>query len=372
MDSSPTTDTSRRIVRIVIVTVVAFVALLLLWPGAQERLAPQPVRAHVAILPEGAERAVVGPVRIEPGAAFTLHAVLEAEGRGDTSVYYTEAPGLEIGGETLDGEELLRWDRPQVVKLRWFTVEGPTPYMELETAENLDRFAFTEFFRPDLPATWAVPGRVDSRYDQNLAHFARTEEVLGERRTFGTQRYQVRIELYDDEKGLIPDARFTSLGGAALPGEAAVFPTVHAAFAGPAGPASLAFGLTQIEPPSGPAAERGSELMERLSGLTARRLAYARLPLIREVLAEADTARGSLSWHEVNLNHGPAWGDGPESVERGDLLRAGGRVVVLYEDRGAAGRLDRQDLCFDYVQGAAVLPVSEVFVGEGLLELARL
>ena len=61
-----------------------------------------------------------------------------------------------------------------------------------------------------------------------------------------------------------------------------------------------------------------------------------------------------------------------DGVARGDLIRAGGRVVVLYEDRGTPGRLDRGDLCFDFEQGAEVLPLSEVFVGEGLLELARL
>ncbi|MGD2114420.1 MAG: hypothetical protein PVG07_05170, partial [Acidobacteriota bacterium] len=227
-----TNDTSKRILRIALVSATAFVALLLLWPQARERLAPQPTRALVAIRPAGAPAAVVGPVEIEPGTEFTLHAVLEAQARGGETVYYTEAPGLEIDGDSVGGDALRPWDRAQVAKVFWFTVEGPAPYLELEAPEHLERFAFTEYFHPEWPTTWSVPGRLDSRYDQSLARDAGGRELLGGRRTFGTQRYQVRIELFDDEKDLTPAERFHSAGGAALPEAADAFPTVYAGYPG--------------------------------------------------------------------------------------------------------------------------------------------
>ena len=205
----------------------------------------------------------------------------------------------------MPADALLRWDRPQIVKVFWFTIEGPAPYLELKAPENLDRFKFTEFFRPDWPATWTAPGRLDSRFDQNLERSGATAEALGGRRPFGTQRFQVRIELFDDDKDITPAERFISPGGSALPDALDSFPTVYAAEPGPAGPASLAFGLTQIEPPP----DAGPALQERLADLTERHLAFARLPVIREVIAAAGTTSDALDWQEVDLAEGagPAW-----------------------------------------------------------------
>ena len=354
----------RRIVVTVIAASAAVLLVLLLWPRVQEGLAPEPVAAHVAILPEGQGAAVTGPVELAAGTPFTLHAVLEARDRTGQSVYYTEAPALEIDGRRVPDGALRTWDRRQIVKLFWFSVEGFTPYLDLDRPEQLDRFHFTEFFRPEWPATWSVAGRLAPRFSQFLVQEGAEEAS----RPFGTQRYQVRIELFGDEEDVTPAERFISTGGNALPEQAASFPTVYSTLAGPAGPASLAFGLTQIEPPPG----AGSELLGRLGELTDRRVAFARTPLLRDVLDAAGVSRRDLRWDAVDLSAGPSWGEGADAVEPGDLVRAGARVVVLYEDRGTSGVLDRADLGFDYQQGAAVRALSEVFTGGGLLELARI
>ena len=365
--NSDSNDPSKRIVRIAIFVIAAAVALVLLWPRAKERLAPRPTRALVAVQPAGAGAAVTGPVEVEPGEPFTLHAVLEAEARGGERIYYTEAPALEVDGRAVATESLRTWDRALVPRIFWFTVEGPAPYLELETAEQLERFSFTEFFHPEWPATWSIDGRLDSGFSQSLAR----EQALGEERSFGTQRYQVRIELFADEDALTPVERFHSANGSALPEEVGAFPTVYAGLPGAAGPASLAFGLTQIAPPE----DAPAEVRRRLARMTERRLAFSRPALVRDVLAAAGTDHEAVEWTEVDLESGPAWegkGPGAEAVGRGDLLRVGQRVVVLFDDRGVAGRLDRSDLAFDYEQGAAVRALSDVFTGEGLVELARL
>lgn len=354
--------TERRIVVSVMVAVGGVLLLLVLWPRAAERLAPELVRAHVALQPEGAEAAVVGPVEIEAGRAFTLHAVLEARTRGGDPIYYTEAPVLELGGRRVPAEALRSWDRDRVARVFWFTVEGFAPYVRLEAAAQLERFHFTEFFRPEWPSRWSVPGRLEPRFSDSLER----DDFELEARSFGTQRFQVRIELLADEDALTAQERYSSAGGGALPAEVETFPGVYAALPGPAGPASLAFGLTQVEPPPDP----GPELLSRLADLTHRRIAFSRRPLLRQVTAVADRSPDELGWVDVDLSEGPAWGDG--GVGPGDLLRAGARVVVLFRDRGTPGVLDRSDLCFDYEQGAAVRPLSEVFTGEGLVELARL
>lgn len=342
-----------------------------LLPSAKESLAPGLVAAHAAVMPAGAEAAVVGPVAIDAGDEFTLHAVLEARARGGEPIYYTEAPALEIGGERVPDEALRRWDRPRVLKVFWFTVEGFSPFVKLEEAAQLDRFHFTEFFRPEWPSSWSIQGRLDPKFSQALARDARVE---GDR-SFGTQRYQVRIELFADEDALTAEERYVSPGAEALPDRVESFPTVYAALPGSAGPASLAFGLTQLEPPPG----AGAELTGRLATLARQHLAFSRVPLIGQVMRAGGASRGEVSWSSVDLDSGPAWeGDGDgggEPVGMGDLVRAGPRVVVLYRDhrdRGTPGRLDREDLCFDYERGAAVRSLSEVFTGAGLVDLARL
>lgn len=359
----------------VVGAVVLFFALL---PSAKEGLAPELVSAHVAVLAAGAEAAVVGPVEIDAGDDFTLYAVLEARGRSGEPVYYTEAPALVIGGERAPDEALRRWDRPRVLTVFWFTVEGFSPFVKLEAAEQLDRFYFTEFFRPEWPSSWSVQGRLAPKFSAALA-----DGTIGEAdHAFGTQRYQVRIELFADEDALTAEERYVSIGADALPDRVESFPTVYAALPGSAGPASLAFGLTQLEPPEG----ADAELTERLATLARQGLAFTRLPLIRQVVRSGGPGggetRGELTWDEVDLASGPSWGEGgirssgpAGPVRMGDLVRAGSRVVVLYRDhreRGVPGRLDREDLCFDYERGASVRSLSEVFTGEGLVDLARL
>jgi hypothetical protein len=51
-------------------------------------------------------------------------------------------------------------------------------------------------------------------------------------------------------------------------------------------------------------------------------------------------------------------------VVRGDLLRVGARVVVIYADRGQQSVLDYEDLCFDFAAGAIVRALGDVFSGE--------
>lgn len=342
-----------------VVAGVGFVAFML-WPQAVERFEPRLRQAWVAIEPEGSGVARVGPVELTAGTGFTLHAVLEGETRGGEAIYYTEAPALVMDGSPVPAEALRRWNRPQEVKVLWFTVEGALPFLDLATPEQMDRFTITEFLRLDWPRTWSVPGRIDPANDDAL------QRRLGEADLpFGTQRYHVRIELYPPGGALVPEARYKSWDASKLPQESARFPAAQVGLPGALGPASRFFGLTGIEPPPEPP----PELASRLSDLTRRRLAFSPVPLLGELLDAAGADFDTLSWERVDPDAGPAWG---EEVRAGDVLRAGARWVILYQDQGKPGRLDRADLCFDFAGRATVRPLSTVFTGEGELELARL
>lgn len=354
-----------RLFWIVLGVVAVATAAFLLYPRVKRELGPQPVTAHVAIQPEGRGIAVVGPVELQAGAGFTLHAVLEAERRDGSKIYYTEAPALRFDGRDVAIEEVEAWSgTTTTVKVLWFTVEGTVPYLELETGEDLSRFRLSEIFRARWPQAWSIPGRLEPANDDVLVRAGARGD-----NPFGTQRYHVRIELFERGHAIVPRERYRSAAAAAARADPAAFPTVVATLPGLLAPASRVFGLTQIEPPSG--APR--EMLQKIRDLTRSNLAFSRLAVLRSLLDAAGSEFDDLTWRRVDLDAGLAWEGEGGDVAPGALLRVGDRIVVLYEDQGTEGILDRRDLCFDYARGATVRPLLDVFTGRGGdVELARL
>lgn len=353
--------TNRKVFWGVVIAAAVVVGAVLLWPGVEEELAPAPVGAWAAVEVEGSGTAVVGRVEIPEGTPFRVHAVLEARGRGGETVYYTEAPGLVIGGEEVPAERLRRWDRQSVVRVLWFTVEGVVPYLALEAGQDLSRFRFEGFFRPEWGTGWSVPGELEPANDARLVR----EDRQG-RLPFGTQRYQARIELYGFEDDPVPRQRFESPGPGQVMEGSAELPTAVVTLDGPAEPASAMFGLTGIEPPPG----AGEEVLSTLLDWTRERIAFGRVSLLRAILDAAGLEPGEVEWRLADLDAGLPWGG--EGVATGDLLRVGERYVVLYQDRGEPGVLDREDLAFDFARGSVVRPLAAVFAGGGDVEWAPL
>ena len=376
-------SSEQKIFWIIVAVLVVVVAAVLFTPSLEEYAAPHPEAAWVAIQPQGADAATLGPVALPAGTPFTLHAVLEAKSRGGDTVYYTEAPALVRDGERVPAESVRRWERRGQVKVLWFTIEGSQPVLDLAPGETAaERFKPLAFLRDDWPFAWSVPGHLESANDDSFASPASNVE-----RPFGTQRFQVRLEIVgqgDEGDELVPKTSFASWGADRLREDADRFPTVTESLPGPAGPASAVFGLTQVRlpkdegPPDGVSAAeldalaRG-ELRQELVELTRQRLAFATLPVLREVLDAAGADAGALPWRYVSVDGTARWGD---AVHPGDLLRSGQRVVVLYADAapGQAGEtkpapgdgvLDGDDLAFDFAFGAVVRPLSAVFEDGG-------
>ena len=336
----------------VVAALLAVAIALLLAGRAQERLAPRPVAAWVAIEPEGPPVAISGPVQLDAGRPFLLRAVLEAETWSGGRIYWTEAEALEIAGVEIPADAIRRFPG-ESSRLLWFTVEGVRPYLEVGAADPASVFEFREVFRPDWPRAWTVPGVV-------APSAAAANDAV---HPFGTQRYHLRIELFGPESDIVPRHKIDSPGASALPGGAATFPTVTASLPGALAAPSSVFGLTQIErQPQSPTAAAGLRLAE----WTDDRIAFSRVSLLRETLDRIGTTWDDLEWSPVELDGTVGWG------APGDLVRAGARVVHLFRDRGVAGRLDDDDLSFDFDRGAVVRRLGDIYTGDGLVELARL
>lgn len=315
-------------------------------------LEPELERAWVAILPAGEEVARVGRVELEAGREFTLHAVIEGrDWRGDR-VYFTEAPALEIGGVQVASEAVRPWARRLRVRTLWFTVEAFPPY-----AKGTE-LVFRDVFRSDWPLAWSVDGDIVPSVENYLPDQREARRV----RRFGTQRFKVRVELLGPESEILPRQSLESWGAERLPAESDGFPTVVARLAPPLASLSRVFGLAQREP----ADQDRAAALAQIAAWQRQDLAFSRLTSLRAWIDEVGTPFADLPWHEVDLVADTPFG------APGEPLRVGERVVWLLEDRGAAGRLDREDLCLDFERGARVRRLSDVFTGEGLVERARL
>lgn len=335
----------------------AVVALLFLLAKASETVAPVPVALWVAIQPEGEDVARVGAVELPAGTGFRLHAVIEAETFRGGRIYYTEAKRLDLLGEPVSSELLRPWSGRLEARVLWFTVEGSIPFRQLPLGEKLTAPRFRGIFQPDWGQAWSVVGDVRPAVE----NFLPGEDQVRRTKRFGTQRFQVRIELFRRKKDLTPELRLASWGSDELPGRAAEFPAVTAVLPGVLEAPSRVFGLPQLELESG---SHSASAGEQLVSWTDELIAFSRISVLGKWLAAQGASWEDLAWEAVEL------GASHSAAQPGDLLRVGRRLVWFLEDREAAG-LDDEDWCLDLERGARVQRLGDIFVGEGLVDWAR-
>lgn len=335
----------------------AVVAVLFLLTRVSEKVAPAPVALWVAIQPEGEDVARVGAVELPAGTGFRLHAVMEAETFRGGRIYYTEAKQLDLLGEPISSELLRPWSGRLEARVLWFTVEGSTPFRQFPLGADLTAPRFRGIFQPDWGQAWSVTGDLRPAAE----NFLPGADQVRRTQRFGTQRFQVRIELFRGKKNLTPELRLASWGSEELPGRAAEFPAVTAVLPGVLEAPSRIFGLQQLESESG---SQSVSTGKQLVSWTDELIAFSRISVLGNWLAAQGASWEDLDWEAVEL------GASRSVAQPGDLLRVGRRVVWLLEDRGAAG-LGDEDWCLDLERGARVERLGDIFVGEGLVDWAR-
>ncbi|MCB1008501.1 MAG: hypothetical protein KDB94_06360, partial [Acidobacteria bacterium] len=261
-------------------------------------------------------------------------------------------------GAEVPVDQIERWPAGRPARVRWLTVEGFAPFLAAAAAVDLDRFRMLENFHPEWGSGWSVEGIVDPRAVQ-LASESPLRPL-----PFGTQRYAVRFELLPSAQAVTPDFRVSSPGAEALvEGGGGGVTAVRARLPGALAGVSEVFGLTQVEPASG----LPTAALARIAAWREEALAFERTPLFAEHLETSGRTAAALEWRAVDLAEtGPVWGS---EIEPGDLLQGGERIVVLFGDRGIEGRLDPEDLCFDFERGAKIRRIDEVYRERGGLEL---
>ncbi|MDH3746119.1 MAG: hypothetical protein OES47_13555 [Acidobacteriota bacterium] len=345
-----------RTLRWAIALVVLVVLGVVLLGRGRQVFQPEPLAAWVAVQAEGSDLAVVGKVELEAGTAFDLYAVVEAERRNGEKVYFTEAKRVELAGRELPGSSLKPWRGRTTPRILWFTVEAFPPYSEWSGGPRDGELEYRTVFQPDWPAAWTVPGTIKPSVENYLPG---QQDALRQAR-FGTQRFRVRVEVRSDQSAILPQLVLESWGPEEIGKRSEHFPGVVAALRGSLAEPSAVFGLPQLEPSS----ETTTEDRRLLREWQSRRLAFSRVTLLKAWLDSMAMAWEDLSWRSVDLNAAAERG-GP-----GDLVRAGERLVWVLEDRGRPGALDYEDLCLDFVRGARVSTLRQVFSGTGLVELA--
>ena len=344
----------RRVIALVIGLILAALALVVfVLPALRRARLAEPVAAHVGIEVGGDGVARVGRVRLGPEEPFRLHAVVEARAKDGSVAFYTEAKEVRFTADEQRGENAPTrpWsERPEPARVLWLTLEGAAAFRPLAAGEDLARFAFEEFSHPEWGTGWTAEGSLEARRDDALELEGLTSGL-----EFGTQHFQVWVEILEQERDAFPQKRLKSAGSAELLADPAGVAAVEVTLPLPLALPSRVFGLTQIEaPPEAPEAIYAA-LAERYS----QGLLFSRALLLRDLLAGAGRTLESLDWERLDLQAGEPWG---QRVEAGDLLRVGGRWVVLFRDEGRTGFVDGGDLCFEYERGAVVRRLSAAFV----------
>jgi hypothetical protein len=354
-------STERKILLIVLGVVAGLVLLLFSSEVIEQEVAPKPVAAWVAVETEGSNVARTGRVGLTGGTPFRLHAVVQAETFSGNTIYFTEAKHLVLDGVEIADELLQPWESSNEPRILWFTVEGYTPFLEVSSVEALASFHFQDQFRADWPRTWSIPGDLRPRGERELARGA-----LDGIARFGTQRFHVRVEIFGPESQITPRLRIQSLSAADLPERIDSISTVVSTLPEPLAISTSVYGLTQIEPQP----DSAPGVADQLNSWFEKEIAFSRLKVLRQHLQRSGVVYGDLDWVPVELGVDRFWGR--EGAAEGDLLRVGNRWVILLQDRGLPGELDRDDLCLDFDKGARIRIVGEVFTGDGLVEWAGL
>ncbi len=343
----------------------------------------EPLRAWVAVLPQGESVAQVGEINLPADTPFDLYAVLEAERDGDT-VYFSQATALSFDGEPVDPAALQSWPARRHARVRWFSIEGAPPFLDWSEEGRFP--GFLTAFRSEWGSGWTIPGDIRP----SNPHLAYGAAVFGPN-AFGTLRYHIRVETYARETDFAPSGRYVSPGVGEDGILEAGLTAVRLQLEPPLGAASLVFGVGQVE-------EIPAENLEVLSQFRLNAAAgrmFSRAYVLARTLAEAETQWPDLNWSSVDLAAIPGevtyWraasgegannGEGTSEDRRqtaafGDLLRVGDRVVFAFRDDTPEGNgngvLDYNDWCLDFSRGAAVRRFSDVFTGGGWVEWAPL
>jgi hypothetical protein len=351
---------SRRVWWIIAGILVAL-ALVRFAPGWKRSLEARPQRAYVALAAAGERVASDGPHRLDAGKPFRLYAVLEAKTLTGGMLWYSDAPALTLGGREIPRDQLRPWPASRPVRVRWFTVDASRPFLEVDSAADLDHLRFVENFHPEWGTGWSVPGVVDPQ----LALIEPDDHLrpLG----FGTERWAVRVELYETPDSLTPSARATSPGAERVLDDPKPVTSLVATLPGPLAVVSAAFGEPVVKP--GPTID--PEARGRIDSWLARGLVTEGDRLLARYLDALGLSAEKLAFRDVELGpDGPKWGT---DVRPGDFLRAGKRLVILDRDRGVPGRLDPEDVVFAFEDGARDVVLSRLFEphdGRLRLELA--
>jgi hypothetical protein len=299
---------------------------------------------------------------MEAGSTFRLLAALEAETWKAERIFYTDAAELWLGDRRVETSALRPWNRPEEIRIRWFSVEGSIPYLEIENDEDLNRFNWREVYRADWPSSWSVPGSISS-----ASQIAKLRGGTGEAPDFGTQRYHVRIEFFGSGSQLRPTLRLKSPGAESLPDHPERVTTAVALLPESLKVSSMVFGLSHLEPTD---PLTNAEVVSTIGKWSRSGLVYSRLFVLRRKLVALGIDWEDLDWKDVDLVAAELpWGE--DGARAGDLIRVGSRVVEIYRDQGIQGRLDGRDLCLDYEKAATISSLDEIFTGDGLIEWAE-
>lgn len=140
-----------------------------------------------------------GPLHLEEGYEINLEGVLKGKKDGK-EVYFSNYKNIILKKSKIPEEKILNFENfPYILKFLWFTFEPERIYYYIDSS-SLEEFKWKTFFIKDT----TEPSLSPPFEAQNTSFLAKAPfgEFLG--KYYGTQRYSLRVEIYDKRAPRVP------------------------------------------------------------------------------------------------------------------------------------------------------------------------
>lgn len=356
MDSK--TPPSRSSLRIPTCSFAHAVALLTLW--ILTLLTPSAAHAtylelsNMWLVTRLPHEPVARPVSRQSSAEYPvlIHLVIEGRAAGQLPVYFTDAPGLDLGRGVIPTAQLRAWDKRMDgdITIQWSQIEPEArTYDNLKPSFHLEQIVYQEVKLPQADGLWTWSATVHP----TLLPDAAPQSALG----VGIMRYKVRIK-HQDYKLESPGAAGSYEGGI---GE----DLLSVSYRGPDADPLVSWAQARFNTPYVAGASKrggGEESHQALLGLgvdgvellpAAWRLAgHPEVGFVGNFLLDPEhEARSTVQVARVRPEgegYVDAMGEpvfvGSKGIRPGDLLRSGNEAGIFARDLEPLGRLDANDV----------------------------
>ncbi len=321
---------------------VALIALPLAIEHIREQRRPVIAEARIVMATDEDPVFRTGPRRVDDEGTVEVALALRLSRAGSEDQWLAPVAEMVIDERPVSHIQSSEWpDSERLVRVFWFSVESTILGGRLSASEAGERLRYRSYLAPEMGRGLRATRLPDAHNDDHIGR-----QIEGEKKRPGTVRLYARAEVVEKQKDIRPLSTATTLGVEHLLDPA--FPTVFRGLdLGEEINQTVGefFGLPGFEPVDDPPGTWNdvtkNAFGRRFTDLVADRLAVSGWTLaaiavsgVPELDPETLTPLGEVAVSDDRLQRAGRPLKWQDEIRRGDLLKSGGRWIVLLEDDG--------------------------------------